>query len=82
MGRNLTTVCMARQVKVEKAVLIAKDSNEIRVYRLDQGVSQTEAESIAKEDGAGIIDKVTMGYFQDQHYLGSQVGRHLLPDWF
>ena len=51
---------------VEKAVLIAKDTNEIRVYRLDQGVSQTEAESIAKENGAGIIDKVTMGYFQDQ----------------
>ena len=51
---------------VEKAVLIAKDSNEIRVYRLDQGVSQTEAESIAKENGAVTIDKVTMGYFQDQ----------------
>jgi len=51
---------------VEKAVLIAKDSNEIRVYRLDQGVSQAEAKSIAKENGAGTVDKVTMGYFQDQ----------------
>ena len=51
---------------VEKAVLIAKDSNEIRVYRLDQGVSQAKAKSIAKENGAGTIDKVTMGYFQDQ----------------
>ncbi|MCY7024340.1 MULTISPECIES: DUF5590 domain-containing protein [Streptococcus] len=51
---------------VEKAVLIAKDSNEIRVYRLDQGVSQAEAKSIAKENGAGTIDNVTMGYFQDQ----------------
>lgn len=51
---------------VKKAVLIAKDSNEIRVYRLDQGVSQAEAKSIAKENGAGTIDKVTMGYFQDQ----------------
>ena len=51
---------------VEKAVLIAKDTNEIRVYRLDQGVSQAEAESIAKENGAGTIDKVTMGYFKDQ----------------
>ena len=51
---------------VKKAVLIAKDSNEIRVYRLDQGVSQGEAESIAKENGAGTIDKVTMGYFKDQ----------------
>ena len=43
---------------VEKAVLIAKDSNEIRVYRLDQGVSQVDAESIAKENGAGTIDKM------------------------
>ena len=51
---------------VETAVLIAKDSNQIRVYRLDEGISQSEAQSIAKGNRAGTIDKVTMGYFKDQ----------------
>nr|WP_245335635.1 DUF5590 domain-containing protein [Streptococcus panodentis] len=49
-----------------QAVLISKGSNQIRVYRLADGISQKEAESRAKEQGAGAIDKVTFGYFEDQ----------------
>ena len=44
----------------------AKEASSRLAKELDQGVSQSKAESIAKENGAGTIDKVTMGYFQDQ----------------
>ncbi len=50
----------------EVLVLIATDSSDIFVYQMDQGISQEEAESIAQENGATTVDKVTLGYEADQ----------------
>ena len=52
--------------KEEEAVLIAKNSNKIHVYRLQDGMSQAEAEQVAKENGATSIDKTTFGYLDGQ----------------
>ena len=52
--------------QAEKAVLIARDSDQIRVYDLSQGASQAEAEEIAQANGAGRIDKTTFGYLDGQ----------------
>ena len=48
------------------AVLIGKDDHKIYVYQLSQGVSQEKAEAVSKEKGAGEIDKVTFGRYQDK----------------
>ena len=50
----------------EDAVLISKNSNEIHVSRLQDGISQAEAEQLAKENGATSIDKTTFGYLDGQ----------------
>jgi len=52
--------------KEEEAVLISKNSNKIHVYRLQDGMSQAEAEQAAKENGATSIDKTTFGYLDGQ----------------
>ena len=52
--------------KEEEAVLISKNSNKIHVYRLQDGMSQAEAEQVAKENGATSIDKTTFGYLDGQ----------------
>ncbi|VMI59091.1 peptidase propeptide and ypeb domain-containing protein [Streptococcus pneumoniae] len=48
------------------AVLIGKDDHKIYVYQLNQGVSQEKAETVSKEKGAGEIDKITFGRYQDK----------------
>ena len=48
------------------AVLIGKDDHKIYVYQLNQGVSQEKAEAVSKEKGAGEIDKITFGRYQDK----------------
>nr|WP_288931132.1 DUF5590 domain-containing protein [uncultured Streptococcus sp.] len=52
--------------KEEEAVLISKNSNKIHVYHLQDGMSQAEAERVAKENGATSIDKTTFGYLDGQ----------------
>ncbi|OLF48040.1 hypothetical protein BU200_09905 [Streptococcus acidominimus] len=47
-------------------VLIPEASSDILVYKATDGISQEEAENIAKEKGAGEIAKVTFGYFNNQ----------------
>ena len=48
------------------AVLIGKDDHKIYVYQLNQGISQEKAEALSKERGAGEIDKITFGRYQDK----------------
>ena len=56
------------------AVLIGKDDHKFTVYQLNQGVSQEKAEALSKEKaealskekGAGEIDKITFGRYQDK----------------
>lgn len=43
-----------------------KDDHKIYVYQLNQGVSQEKAEAVSKEKGAGEIDKITFGRYQDK----------------
>ncbi|MDU4442471.1 MAG: DUF5590 domain-containing protein [Streptococcus mitis] len=58
---------LGRNKKAEAlAVLIGKDDHKIYVYQLNQGVSQEKAEVLSKEKGAGEIDKVTFGRYQDK----------------
>ncbi|WP_217472631.1 DUF5590 domain-containing protein [Streptococcus sinensis] len=52
--------------KVEEGVLISQDSNKIYVYQLQDGISQAEAEQLAKDKGAITIDKITFGYLDGQ----------------
>ena len=52
--------------KEEEVVLISKNSNKIHVYHLQDGMSQAEAEQLAKEKGATSIDKTTFGYLDGQ----------------
>ena len=48
------------------AVLIGKDDHKIYIYQLNQGVSQETAEAVSKEKGAGEIDKITFGRYQEK----------------
>lgn len=48
------------------AVLIEKSSNNIYVYQLENGTSREKAEALSKEKGAGVIDKITFGRYQDK----------------
>lgn len=52
--------------KVEQVVLISKNSNKIYVYKLNDGMSQADAEQLAKDNGASSIDKTTFGYLDGQ----------------
>ncbi|MBF0787673.1 DUF5590 domain-containing protein [Streptococcus sp. 19428wC2_LYSM12] len=47
-------------------VLIPEASSNILVFKATDGISQEEAETIAAENGASEIDKVTFGYFNNQ----------------
>ncbi len=47
-------------------VLIQKDSDKIYLYDLANGISQARAKKIAKENGAGKIERVVLGYFDNQ----------------
>ena len=58
LGRNKNAEALA--------VLIGKDDHKIYVYQLSQGVSQEKAEAVSKEKGAGEIDKITFGRYQDK----------------
>ncbi|MEW4353571.1 DUF5590 domain-containing protein [Streptococcus pneumoniae] len=66
-GKDSYDSFLGKNSKGEKiAVLIQKKNGKIYVYDLDKGISQEDAKTIAKENGANEIDKVTFGYFKDQ----------------
>ncbi|MBP2622389.1 peptidase [Streptococcus oricebi] len=54
------------KTKEPLAVLIDRESGKIYSYQLSQGISQKEAEKLAREQGAGEIDKTTFGYLDGQ----------------
>ncbi|MGT2800790.1 cell wall elongation regulator TseB-like domain-containing protein [Streptococcus marmotae] len=47
-------------------VLISEESSNIFVYKATEGISQEDAKAIAKENGAGEIERVVLGYFNNQ----------------
>ncbi|NQN67044.1 DUF5590 domain-containing protein [Streptococcus suis] len=44
------------------AVIIPENSNTVFVYPMENGISKDEAQAIAKENGAGDVEKVVLGY--------------------
>lgn len=44
------------------AVIIPENSNTVFVYPTENGISMDEAQAIAKENGAGDIEKVVLGF--------------------
>lgn len=44
------------------AVIIPENSNTVFVYPMENGISKDEAQAIAKENGAGDIEKVVLGF--------------------
>lgn len=44
------------------AVIIPENSNTVFVYPMENGISMDEAQAIAKENGAGDVEKVVLGY--------------------
>lgn len=51
----------------EKVVaLIPEASSAIMVYPLTAGISQSEAQAVAQEQGAGQIDRALLGYEENQ----------------
>ncbi|MGQ7462299.1 cell wall elongation regulator TseB-like domain-containing protein [Streptococcus suis] len=44
------------------AVIIPENSNTVFVYPMENGISKDEAQAIAKENGAGAVEKVVLGY--------------------
>lgn len=58
------------------AVLIEKKDHKIYVYQLDKGISQDKAATISKEKGAGEIDKITFGRYQDKPIWEVKSGDH------
>ncbi|HEL1613264.1 DUF5590 domain-containing protein [Streptococcus sp. 32226D021BW] len=48
------------------AVLIPEASSTVYVYPLAQGISQEEAQAIAKENGAGQVERVLLGIRDDK----------------
>ncbi|HFI0214816.1 TPA: DUF5590 domain-containing protein [Streptococcus suis] len=46
----------------EIAVLVSEASNTVYVYPLTQGISQEEAQAIAKENGAGQAERTILGF--------------------
>lgn len=60
------SVAGKNQEEEDLFVLIPEASSDILVYEARDGISQEEAEAIAKENGASEIQKVTFGSFQNQ----------------
>ncbi|MGX7073533.1 cell wall elongation regulator TseB-like domain-containing protein [Falseniella ignava] len=58
------------------AVLIEKKDQKIYVYQLDKGISQDKAATISKEKGAGEIDKIIFGRYQDKPIWEVKSGDH------
>ncbi|WP_105145139.1 DUF5590 domain-containing protein [Streptococcus suis] len=44
------------------AVIIPENSNTVFVYPMENGISKDEAQTVAKENGAGDVEKVVLGY--------------------
>lgn len=44
------------------AVIIPEETNTVYVYPMANGISMDEAQAIAKENGAGDVEKVVLGY--------------------
>lgn len=64
--KSYYSVAGKSQADEDLLVLIPEESSDILVYKAEAGISQEEAKTIAKENGAGEIVKVTFGYFKDQ----------------
>ncbi|MGT2950655.1 DUF5590 domain-containing protein [Streptococcus cuniculi] len=64
--KSYYSVAGKNQADEDVLVLIPEESSEILVYKVAEGISQEEAKTIAKENGAGEISKVTFGYFKNQ----------------
>lgn len=64
--KSYYSVAGKNQADEDLLVLIPEESSDILVYKAEAGISQEEAKTIAKENGAGEIEKVTFGYFKDQ----------------
>ncbi|MFX3850839.1 DUF5590 domain-containing protein [Streptococcus suis] len=44
------------------AVIIPEETNTVYIYPMANGISMDEAQAIAKENGAGDVEKVVLGY--------------------
>ncbi len=51
---------------VAKLVLIPEVSGTIRIFDLESGISEEEANAVAKENGAGAVDRAIIGYLDDK----------------
>lgn len=50
----------------EVAVLKEEKGDKLYVYELDKGTSQSQAEQVATDNGAGQIDRATFGMLDDK----------------
>lgn len=50
----------------EVAVLKEEKGDKLYVYELDKGTSQSQAEQVATDNGAGQIDRTTFGMLDDK----------------
>ncbi|HEM6087560.1 TPA: DUF5590 domain-containing protein [Streptococcus suis] len=48
------------------AVIIPENSNTVFVYPMENGISKDEAQAIAKENGAGQVERVLLGIRDDK----------------